>query len=515
MPALVSTTGVVVVVLAFLIGTILGAAIHRTVSDQSTSAKQPSQNQAAETVDAVGQMAGALGLSSDPDEFKGAVETLCDTVDRIAKEGGIDGRDSRRRAEEIERALDAGKIAVQGVGNSGTHHTGDAIGRSSRSSHEGEHNKSLDHVRGAAEQVGRPESRTARRLVRYLEDPSRAEESEIQETLQATVTALDEYAAIDQALTSLPPNPREAGDQLSARVRRTDTEPADALGHVGEMLSETARELETCRKVRDRFSASAETVCAAATEAGLTVEEKQSVGRIESLARALDRGEASFGQPLTDTVDRAISDTDPESVLGRELAAALRNPSEANVREIVQDVFEALDEAERIRSRLTNVRPPEVEDLAGTVRSSLSEETTIEATLLERVTDIQQRVADDRMLAFSFRQELNFYDKTLLPRMGVTQDDDSETGAQIEAVRERRGEMREQFPRQYEDLNHEIPIHLLDTVSDILDEAKTTWKTGESERALGMTQAADRFLDATESLYRNNAYHILLRQLRE
>lgn len=242
-PALVSSVGGAVVVGALLLGIILGAAIHRTVSDQSNSVKDASQKQAAEIVETLDDMAGARSLSSDPDELKRAVETLRDTVDRIAKEGGINGRDSRRRAEEIERALDADRIAVvsnQGVDSSDTHRTGDAIGSSSRSSHEGEHNKSVDHVRGAAQQVGRPESRTARRLVMYLEDPSRSEETEIQEALQATVTALDEYAAIDDALTSLPPNPREAGDQLSARVRRADTEPADALGHVGEMLSETA-----------------------------------------------------------------------------------------------------------------------------------------------------------------------------------------------------------------------------------------------------------------------------------
>jgi len=510
---LVSPVGGAALVGALLLGVILGAVGHRSLGSKPgvRTGEEPTSSQSSKHSERLDGVAATLETTPNPDEVCRVAEQLRDAVDGVARAGELDGRDPADRARHIKQALERDRLTVITDGT--------ATGGVGASGHEKSPSRSddneFDHVVAAAETAGRPESRTARRLVTYLEDPSRATEREFMETLETALDAIDERATIESALTNLPEQPEKAGTHLHDRLGHAETGTAAELARVGDTLAETARRLEACRDGRDRLTTAAETVCAVAADTGIQLDGQEQSERLEALARVLESGDASFGSSLTDAVDRAVTAAGPESILGQDLVSALRNPADNDIGATLRDIFEALDEAERVRSRLDNVSPTEITELARTVRSALSDETTVEAVLRDRVADIEGRVGDDRMLAFSFRQELNFYDKTLLPRLRAEPDDEDEARTHIEAARDRRAEMREQFPRQYDDLNHEIPIHLLDTVSDLLDEAEAARSAGNSQRALGVAQAADRLLDAVESLYRDNAYHILLRQLRE
>lgn len=509
MATIVSPVGGAAVAVVFFLGLVLGAVGHRSFAGESgkSTGKESIRSQTQRETDRLDDIAAALETTPNPDDLRRVAEQLRDAVDAVADAAGLDGRDPTDRARRVEQALTDDRLTV----TTDTRTAGDR-GRD-RSSSGGDGGD--DHVVAAAETVDRPESRTARRLVSYLEDPARASEAEFGETLSATVEALDEHATIENALTNLPAEPEKVGGHLRDRAGHAQGDSVAELARIGEVLAKTTRHLEACREERDRLTTAAETVCREAADAGVALDGQAQPDHLEALAGAFQSGDASLGSPIGDAVERAVTAADPESITGQDLAAALREPRGNDVGATLRDVFEALDEAERVRSRLDNVRPAEVTELARTVRSSLSEETTVEAVLRERVANIESRIGDDRMLAFSFRQELTFYDKTLLPQLAADPDDVDEVGTHIEAARDRRAEMREQFPRQYDDLNHEIPIHLFDTVSDLLDEAETARSAGDSQRALGIAQAADRLLDAIESLYRDNAYHILLRQLRE
>jgi len=504
---LVSPVGTAVLAGAFLFGVLLGTVGHRLLAGRSTTGVGEGTTRS--STQGLDDVASVLGTSTNPDEVRRVAEQFRDAVDRVARAGGLDGGDPADRARRVEQALDRDRLTVT------TGETGPGAATESEQDTASGGDSELDHVVAATKSAGRPESRTARRLVTYLEDPARASETEFGETLATTLDALDERATIENALANLPAEPEKAGTHLRDRLGQAEAGSAAELADLGETLAETARSLEQCHDVRDRLRTAAESVCGEAADAGVSLDGQESVEQLEALARALESGDASVNSPLTDAVDRAATAADPESILGQDLAATLRDPADNDVGATLRDVFQALDEAERVRSRLDNVRPAEVTELARTVRSSLSDETTVETVLRDRVAEIEGRIGDDRMLAFSFRQELNFYDKTLLARLAAKSDDGDEAGTHIAAARERRQEIREQFPRQYDELNHEIPIHLLDTVSDLLEEADGAHSAGDSRRALGLAQAADRLLDAIESLYRDNAYHILLRQLRE
>jgi|GEM_PF-2544401 len=93
-------------------------------------------------------------------------------------------------------------------------------------------------------------------------------------------------------------------------------------------------------------------------------------------------------------------------------------------------------------------------------------------------------------------------------------DTDDEADAAVERVADRRREITELFVNRREDHSHAIPLLFLSTVDDLRETAREAAADGEPERADGLTTAALAVLDTVESLYEENQYSVMLRQLR-
>ncbi len=93
-------------------------------------------------------------------------------------------------------------------------------------------------------------------------------------------------------------------------------------------------------------------------------------------------------------------------------------------------------------------------------------------------------------------------------------DTDGGVDAAIERVADRRREITERFVNRREDHSHAIPLLFLSTVDDLRETAHETATDGEPERVKGLATAALAVLDTVESLYEENQYSVMLRQLR-
>lgn len=91
---------------------------------------------------------------------------------------------------------------------------------------------------------------------------------------------------------------------------------------------------------------------------------------------------------------------------------------------------------------------------------------------------------------------------------------DDSMDAAVERVADRRREITELFVNRREDHSHTIPLLFLSTVDDLQETAREAAADGETERADGLTTAALAVLDTVESLYEENQYSVMLRQLR-
>jgi hypothetical protein len=93
-------------------------------------------------------------------------------------------------------------------------------------------------------------------------------------------------------------------------------------------------------------------------------------------------------------------------------------------------------------------------------------------------------------------------------------DTDDSMDAAVKRVADRRREITELFVNRREDHSHTIPLLFLSTVDDLQETAREAAADGETERADGLTTAALAVLDTVESLYEENQYSVMLRQLR-
>lgn len=320
---------------------------------------------------------------------------------------------------------------------------------------------------------------------------------------------------MESALVGLPEDPESAAAQLSGTAAAGDR--AAGVRHAGELLDGVIADLQSCREARDRLGSAGADICTAAEGAGARLEGETTAERLDSLAGALRRGGLSFGSD-DDDVRRAARAAAPESRLATALVAVFEGDAD-DPEATVERVLETLDEAERTQAKLEGVTPAAVGRLAESVRSSLDGHGVVRETLRERADELAStatRGDPDPLLSYAARRELQFYERTLVPRLNSDPGDDgtADAGATVETVGARRDEMRSSFPRRYDDVNHEIPIHLLDTAADVVEAAEAALADGDPARAAGMATATDAFLDAVEKLYRRDAYYTLLRRLR-
>ena len=505
MVQLLSPVGGAALGVALLVGVAVGAVLLRVLDEGDGDRPTPESTAgSARPPDGslVADLADDLGVEDDRRSVERAVGDLRDAVAAVADEAEVPGEEPVARAAAVKRAADRGEL--------GSPSDGAAAAEDGR---DDEH----DPVTAAARAVDRNRSfrsRDAERLVSYLSAED-VDEATLRQTLDAVLADVETVAATESALVDLP----EDAEAAAARLTGTTAEGEYAAGvrRAGELLEGTLAERRRCREERERLGAAATDVCTAAEGAGVRLDDGSAADRLESLAGALRRGDLSFGG-ADDAVRRAAAAAAPESALATALVEVLEGDAE-DPAGTVERVLETLDEAELTRAKLEGESPEAVERLARTVDASLEGRGVVRETLRERAGELAETVGrgdPDPLLLYAARRELRFYERTLAPRLGADEGTGGTTDAEatVETVRARRDEMRSSFPGRYDDVNHEIPIHLLDAAADALDAADGALDDGDPERAAGLATATGTFLDAVETLYRRDAYYTLLRRLR-
>ncbi len=124
----------------------------------------------------------------------------------------------------------------------------------------------------------------------------------------------------------------------------------------------------------------------------------------------------------------------------------------------------------------------------------------------------------NRVIPYAIRNELRFYDRTLLSELGGTgaASGGSSESADVPLARvaERREDLEDRYVEGRRDHNHSIPLHFLSLVDALADEAERAAATGDDARAAGLCAAADETLDHVTQLYERNEYSVMLRRLR-
>lgn len=503
MAQLLSPAGGATLAVALLVGVALGVVLVRVVGIGGGPDRPPESASTGSDDPFVAELADDLAVNPDRAPVRRAVDSLRDAVAAAADEADVPGEEPAARASAVRRAVDRGEL-VAATRETGTE-SAPGDGR------DGGH----DPVAAAARAVDRNRSfrsRDAERLVSYL-SAEEVDEATLRQTLDAVLADVEEVAAIESGLVDLPDDPERAAARMTAV--NAEGECAEGVRHAGALLEETLADLRSCREDHERLATAGVDICAAAEGAGARLEGETTAARLESLAGGLRRRDLSFGSD-DDAVRRAATAAAPESAPATDLVDVLEGEAD-DVEGILERVLETLDEAERLRAKLEGVDPAEVERLAGTVGSAIEGHGGVAAVLRDRADELENTATrGDPLLAYAARRELQFYDRTLVPRLNADREADGtvDAAATVETVRDRRDEMRSSFPRRYDDVNHEIPIHLLDTAAEVLDAADDAADGGDLERAGGLATAADTFLDAVETLYRRDAYYTLLRRLR-
>lgn len=511
MAQLLSPVGGAALGVALLVGVAVGAVLLRVLDDGDAPDPGPETGTTRGTEESfVAELADDLGVEAERAPVRRAVETLQEAVAAVADEADVPGEEPAARASAVRRAARRGDLASgDGTEPAGSAPPGEIDPDDGDDGH--------DPVAAAARAVDRNRSfrsRDARRLVSYLSTED-VDEATLRQTLDAVLADVEEMAALESALVDLPDDPEAAAARLSEATAEGDR--AAGVRRAGELLDGVLADRRSCREARDRLASAGVDICTAAEGAGARLEGETTAERLDSLAGALRRGDLSFGSD-DEAVRRAVRAAAPESRLATALVEVFEGDAE-DPGATVERVLETLDEAERTQAKLEGVTPAAVERLAESVRSSLDGHGVVREAIRERVEELANtatRDDPDPLLSYAARRELRFYERTLVPRLESDTDEDGTTDAEatVETVGARRDEMRSSLPRRYDDVNHEIPIHLLDTAADVVADAEAALADGDPERAAGMATATDAFLDAVEKLYRRDAYYTLLRRLR-
>lgn len=506
MVQLLSPVGGAALGIALLVGIATGAALLRVLDggDGADSTARSTDESF------VAELADDLGVEPDRAPVRRAVETLQEAVSAVADTADVGGDEPAARASAVRRAARRGELAAA---------TGDVEPTAPSGDSRGDPDDRHDPVSAAARAVDRNRSfrsRDAERLVSYLSAEG-VDEANLRQTLDTVLADVEELTVLESTLADLPDDPEAAASRLAGASAEGDC--AAGARRAGDLLDGALADLRSCRESRERLSSAGADICTAAEGAGVRLDGEATAERLDSLAGALRRGDLSFGSDAA-AVRRAAKAAAPESRLATSLVDVLDGTAD-DPEATVERVLETLDEAELTRAKLEGVTPSTIERLAESVRSSLDGTGVVRETLRERAAELSSTVSrgdTDPPLLYAARRELQFYERTLIPRLdadaAVGGAASSDAEAAIETVDARRDEMRSSFPRRYDDVNHEIPIHLLETATDVVAEAEAALADGDPERAAGMAAATDAFLDAVEKLYRRDAYYTLLRRLR-
>jgi hypothetical protein len=480
--------------------------------------------------DSLATPAARLGLPAQPEPVSEGIETMTAAVDAVIDEtdavadGVVDrGADPVERASSVQRAADGGTLL--------TAETTAAESDDRRSEPTtGVPPELSGAVRTVRTQVS-PRATEAQELLDALQLSGDVSERHLTNTVSGVLEKLNTHAELAAALAEVDPTdePRHLARQLDRHGSDIDGPAGSGLATVAAELDEAIRELEQCRTERQRLAGNAEAVCAAANDqTTIRFESSASTDEwLDALTDSVTDGSVSFTDQANDIgslVSTAETEVRPQSSLARSVVEALRSDSmDADERErTIADALEAIDSTETLRHRLADVSADDVETLARRLEGDLDGINTAgSAQLAERVAELRGTVsqadAADRLTVYAARQELRFYDQQLLDALQQTPDR-AGTGGPVadryQDVDRRRSRMRTDYPDNYPNHDHSIPIHFLELVEALQESAEQARTSGNEERAIGYLLAADRTLDWVAELYDRQAYSALLEQLR-
>jgi hypothetical protein len=368
------------------------------------------------------------------------------------------------------------------------------------------------------------------RLLTYLESAGDTPEPQFRDTLSTVIEQLNRHHAVAEALGDVPRSADAA--ELARTLDRTsadlDGPESDGLDTIATRLSETARAKTECETERARLAEEVGQLCDTVdAHTGVAIaEETDPVERLQSITNRIDEGTVTVGESRS-SLQRIAGQLglSPESRLGRDfvdVVTSQRVDREAFER-ILPEVVSAIERAETTSHRLEGVDADTVAQQADRLVDEFTAlDTEASAALEERAADLRSMVADagdsDPVTVYGARQELRFYDRTLLPELknpDTAGPEREELDTLETEVETRRSRIRTEYPSEYPEHNHNIPIHFLELVSTLQDLAADARSSGHDQRALGYLRAAEEALDWIQELYERHAYSVLLEQLRD
>lgn len=383
--------------------------------------------------------------------------------------------------------------------------------------------------------IGRPGEYGIRRsdtvINRSAQLTQAIDRNELQLSETTTNSEIKQYRELQAALESLSLDqaPDRLGKQMSREFDSFESDGVRKLTEVGQTLQSTTGNAQGYREDYEQLARAAESICdSAKSQTAISIEDHDTERMANQLTEELDRGSVWFADDTTGISEAAInvqSRGGAESKPAKEFLQTVQNthtlPDSRVEKSIIQAV-DAIDQTETIATRLEGVDP---ESLVGTVDQLLSE---IEGQTHEFVSPLRNRLEDlkqmtqratgsDLLNLYAVKQELRYYDRTLVPQLSAPErsaDEAQGLDRRIDTLGNRRARMRQSYPSEYPDCDHTIPIYFFDFVSVLVEQATELQEQNNHQQAAGVADAADQTLDRIEGLYETHSYFVLLKQLR-
>jgi hypothetical protein len=482
-------------------------------------------------------LADRLGCRPEPADIGRTIDDLTGAIQTVADQSGLRERNAIpadagpvELATAVRTAADSGELCpdvTDGQPAPPTDHGSDADSDPSGS---GATHRLLTDAVASVRAEHRPQTQSGDRLLSYLESVDDTPERQFRDTLSTVIQQLNRHHAVADVLVDVPRS-ADAGE-LARTLERTSGsiggEEAEGLATIAARLSETARARDECETERSRLADEIQQFCDTvdAQTGSAIADGTEPAERLRAISERIDDGTVTLGESRS-SLQRIAGrlSLSPESRLARDFVDIVtsRRVDREECERVLPAVVSAIERAETTSHRLEGVDAETVAQQANRLGEEFkSLDTDGSAALEERAGDLESMVSDagdsDPVTVYGARQELRFYDRTLLPALkdpttAETDRDELETLATD--VEERRSRIRTEYPSEYPEHNHNIPIHFLELVSTLQELAADARGSGHDQRALGYLRAADQTLDWVQELYERHAFSVLLEQLRE
>ncbi|MFC6784435.1 hypothetical protein [Halobaculum halobium] len=471
-------------------------------------------------------IADRLGSRPTEGDVKRTLDELAESMDRLAAAADIAGPDGRvendappaAKARELATLVDRGQLSID---------------RTASESHAAGGSEDDGVVASVAEDVSRSKRPTGHRsaaLLDALATPSATGEGALREAIAAAVERLEATDDIDRALEPGDPD-RTAGrltgvdDDLAADVARL----AEAAGDRGDETAAT--EIEDARVAVDR--------ALERTDSPTPERDATLVDRIEHLAEAAadSDSDSAADAPGAEAARRVRGTNRAECEPARDLLDGVASDDTEQVADALRAGVDALNEAATVRNLTVDVDPADVSARVQSLGETVSGIDGPVADALDNRADrldamLERADESNTVVPYAIREEVAFYERDLVPVLeSGTADSTAETdgptadsapegtvaddaSAAVDALEERRQEIRTRYVDSRTDHNHSIPMFFVSLTESLEERARESLMAGERARAEGIATATDDLLDHVEALYERNEYSVMLRQLR-